>query len=425
MFLDNITKTKLFKQTFTYTIINILEKSMPFLIMPILTRVISKDGMGYYTLYQTLFNILIPILTLSIDSAILVNFYKQSKESFPKYFSTGIYFSLAIYLIGLITGITFSESLSKLFGLPTIWIQLTMVIVLLQFFSELRKNLWRVSRQPLQYGYYSVPLTFSKNIIGLIFVFYFGYGWEGIILGHFIGQIIFSIYGIISFIKEGYIQKCVEIDSIKDMIKFGVPISIHRIGAWLSNALNRVLLNSIIGVAATGSYGVGATFGVIITVIGDAISKAYVPFLYEKLKIFNEKTSVQLVKLIYGYYGFYLILTFIMFIVGYYGVGLIFGEKYLDTRAFVFPVILSATINGLYKIHVDFISFTKKTYLIAATTISSGLLNIFIANRLISSHGIIGAAYSAVIIQFLTYIVILYISNKKFKLPWLYFISIK
>lgn len=414
--------SNLFRQTFTYTIINILDKAIPFLIIPILTRIISKEGIGYYTLYQTLFNISIPLLTLSIDSAILVNYYKQGKEEFNKYFSTGIFLSLAVYVLGGSLGFILSSPLSKLFGLPVGWIQITMVVVLLQFFSQLRKNLWRVKREALKYGSYSIPLTFTKNVLGLALVFYSDLGWKGIILGHLVGQLLFSIYAIYTFIKEGYLIKYYKTSFISDLLKFGGPISIHKIGAWLSNALNKILLNTIIGVAATGSYGVAATFGIIITVIGDAVSKAYVPYLYEKLKTFNEKTAIQLVKLIYGYYGFYFAITIIISIIGYYGVGQIFGSQYLDTKVFILPIVLAATINALYKIHVDFISFTKKTHLIAAATITSGILNIFVAYWFITKYGIIGAAYSAATIQLLTYVIILFLSNKQFHLPWLYFL---
>jgi len=280
-------------------------------------------------------------------------------------------------------------------------------------------------REALNYGYYSVPLTLTKNILGLFLVFYTNLGWKGIILGHLIAQVFFSVYALITFVREEYLKKYINKEYISDLLKFGGPISVHKIGVWLSNALNKILLNTIIGVAATGSYGVAATFGIIVTVIGDAVTKAYVPFLYEKLKTYNEKTAVQLVKLIYGYYGFYLVITILISFLGYFGVGIIFGQQYADTRTFVLPIILAATINALYKIHVDFISFIKKTYMIAATTITCGILNIFVAHWFITAYGILGAAWSAVIIQFLTYIVIFYLSNRQFKLPWGYFIFTK
>lgn len=417
--------SKLLKQTFVYTVINFFEKAIPFLIIPILTRVISLEGIGYYTLYQTLINILIPFLTLSIDSAILVKYYKLNLETFSNYFSTGVLLALIIYLFGVIIGFVFSDSLSKLFGLPTEWVQITMVIVLLQFFSNLRTNLWRVKKEVLKFGYYLIPLTLAKNIIGLIFVFYTDLGWKGVILGHLLAQSAFSGYAIFLFLKEGYLNTKFSKFYVLDLIRFGGPISIHRIGAWLSNALNRIFLNMILGVYATGSYGVAATFGIIITVIGDAVTKAYVPFLYERLKDFNDKTAFMLVKLIYAYYGFYFLISALLSFIGYYGVALIFGEQYADTKYFVIPIVVSSLINALYKIHVDFISFTSKTYIIASITILSGLMNVFVAYWLILNFGILGAAWSTVVIQFFTYFCVLYYSNKQFDLPWLYFVSTK
>jgi O-antigen/teichoic acid export membrane protein len=77
---SQILKAKLFQHTVIYTGINIFDKTIPFLIIPILTRLISKEEIGLYTLYQTLFQILIPILTLSIDNTIIINYYKQNKR---------------------------------------------------------------------------------------------------------------------------------------------------------------------------------------------------------------------------------------------------------------------------------------------------------------------------------------------------------
>jgi O-antigen/teichoic acid export membrane protein len=292
-----------------------------------------------------------------------------------------------------------------------------MVNVLLQFFTQLRKNLWRIKKQPLKYGYFSIPLTFSKNIIGLIFVYYY-FGWEGIIIGHLISQLFFSIIAIYSFIKSKLLSFKYFKKYTKDMLTVGVPISIHKIGTWLSTALNRVYINNFIGATATGVFGISATFGTIITVIGDAINQAYAPYLYERLKTFNKNTQIQLVKLISYYYLFYFLVAFLIFLTGYYGVQIIFGDSYIEARKYVFPLVLTATINALYKIHVNFIFFTKKTFIISRITILCGALNIGLAYFSIKFYGMLGAAYSGLIIQVLIYLLILFFSYKEYKLPW-------
>ena len=45
-------RSKLLRDTASYSIINILDKAIPFLIMPIISRVLTKEDMGYYSLYQ-------------------------------------------------------------------------------------------------------------------------------------------------------------------------------------------------------------------------------------------------------------------------------------------------------------------------------------------------------------------------------------
>ena len=59
-----ISKSRLAKDSFSYTIYNIIEKAIPFLILPIITRTLSKEDVGLYILFQALIEVLIPIMTL-------------------------------------------------------------------------------------------------------------------------------------------------------------------------------------------------------------------------------------------------------------------------------------------------------------------------------------------------------------------------
>lgn len=418
--LSSLFKSKLVKDTSLYTLINILDKLVPFLIMPIMSRTLSPEEMGYYSLYQVTFNLLIPILTLSISSAVLLNYYKFSKEQFTECFSTGVFLSLILYGIGATIAFIFSSFLSEVFGLPEKWLQITIVIVLLQLFSRLHLNLSRVKREPIKYGLYSFPLTLSKNLLGLYFIFVQDYGWEGLVLGHFLAQLLFSIISIVSFVRERYLVKVFSMEYVKDLLRVGTPLSVHSVSGWLSMSLNRVVVNSILGAAATGSYGIGATFGVILTVMEDAINKAYAPYLYEKLSKFNDAAAKSLVKLTYIYYVLFFAMGGVLFVVGYYGVGYIFGDQYLNTREFILPLILSSVLNGYYKLHVNFIFFTKKTTIIARNTMTCAVINLGLAYIMTRTWGLVGAAYSAVVIQFILYSLTLYSQNKKYKLPWFY-----
>lgn len=415
----SILRSKLLKDTAIYSSINILEKAVPFLIMPIISRAISKEEMGYYALYQVTFQILIPILTLCLDYPVIVSFYSLAKDAFAKYFSTAVYLMLGVYIILVVIAIIFKSGLSLIFGLEEKWLFVTIVIVLLNYINHLRLNMWRITKNTLSYGVFSIPLTLLKNILGLFFILVLKRGWEGIIMGHLIGQVIFSAYALFSLSKDGYLKKSFDSRHVNELLTTGVPVSINSLSTWFSTSLNRLIINSILGASATGSFGIGSTFGVIITVLEDACNKAYAPYLYEKLANFDDIKGRWLVKVIRLYYLFFISVGLLISTLGYFGVGWIFGDKYLDTRSFIVPIALASVINGLYKVHVNFIYFSKKTYIIAGNTIICAMVNLAICYFLVYEYGILGAAYAAIIVQLLLYVLTVYQSNRLYKLPWM------
>lgn len=409
---EQIGRSSLLKQAGVYTISNLLEKGIPFAILPILTRILTKEDVGFYTLYQAVLSLLIPLYTLSIDSSIILNYFKIDKERFKVYFSNGLFLFLAILIVLTVISSLFSNQISEFANFPFFWFLLIIFIVALQFFTTLRKSLWQIRDQPKKFAYFSIGLSLFKNLIGLLLIIYTDLGWKGIIIGHLIGQLMFSAYSIISFLKESLIVKILNKADIFDLLKIGAPLSLHRFGAWLSDSLNRVVISSLIGVAATGSYGIGATFGIIVTITQDAFNKAYVPYLFKNLKVYSEEVRQKLVKTtIYFYIALIAFATFIS-VVGYFSVGVVFGEQYSQTKSFIVPLVFAAAFNGLYKVHANYIFFTKKTYKIMLITLFMGLVNIALVYHLVSDYGILGAAYATLLIQGISYLITFYISNK-------------
>ena len=92
------------------------------------------------------------------------------------------------------------------------------------------------------------------------------------------------------------------------------------------------------------------------------------------------------------YYIGILLFSVVVSVAGYYLVGIIFGEAYNDTRNVIAPLVFAAAFNGMYKMHTNYVFFTKKTYIIMSITLTMGLINIIIVYYLVKSFGIVGAA---------------------------------
>lgn len=418
-----IKKSRLVNDTFSYTFFNILEKAIPFFVLPIITRLLSKEEVGYYIFYQALISILIPLMTMNFDSSILLNYYKLSKEEFRIYFSNGLIIFLVIYSFLFLVAIALSNPISEWIDFPALWFKFVLLIIFFEFFTVLRKNLWRVKYKIKIFGIFSIMIALLNNGIGLILVFNSDLGWKGMIIGHFIGYLIFAIYSYITFYFEHLVIFQLKKTFIKDLIVVSFPLSLHRIGLWLGDTANKIIINSLLGATATGNYGIGAFFGSVITLIENAFNKAFTPYLFDKLSNIDKSKEKEIVKISYAVYFFLFIIAFFVFIFGYFGVGIIFGDQYLPTKVFILPLTLAAMFKGFNKLHVNYIFYTKRTFNITQITLTTGILNVILSYFMIQKFGLVGAAYTMLFISFLQYILSFYVGNKMIPMPWLYFMK--
>jgi len=420
-FYFNKFNSKLLNDSLVYTLFNFTEKAIPFLILPFLTRYLSKEEVGIYVLYQAIIQVLLPIITFGLDSAIFLNFYKVTRQEFKEYFTNVTVFFLPFFALFLLLSFFVPESVFDQLDFPQSWIWILVIMVFFRFFTQLRQHIWRIQFKTKHYSYLTIGIAILTNLVGLLLVFNFSLGWEGMILGHLTGYSVFALISIYTFIQERLLSLSVKFNRqyIKDSILVGFPLALHRMGLWLGNTANRIIVTAILGATATASYGIAATFAVMVTMVEDAFTKAFVPYLFERLKNINEEIKYRIVKLTYLVYVALAAVTSAFFFVGYFGVGIIFGEEYLNTKEFLFPLMLAAMIKGFYKLHVNYIMFTKRTIKVTQITITTGLLNLLLAYHLTMNFGIIGTAYSLVIVNVIQYILAFYVGHRLIPMPWI------
>lgn len=418
IFLNKLSTTKLIKHSAYYSFFNIVEKSIPFLILPIITRIFTQEEVGFYILYQAVVSILIPLMTLTTDSSVILSYYKEDKQNFPRYLSNSIFVFLLNFSFYLALLYALSNHIYNLISFPSSWMFVIAGIVFVRYFTQLRQNIWRLKYELKKYGTFTIGISILKNAIGLLLIFKFSFSWEGLIIGHLIGYTVFALISVYTFYIESFFDFRISTNYIKDSISVGYPLSLHTIGSWLGNAANKFIVTAVIGSAATGNYGIGAAFAAVVTIFEGAINKAFMPHLFDKLNNIQKYEKYDIVLTSYYFYLSLIVVSAIVYTVGYYGTGFIFGDNYINTREFMLPLIIAAMLNGFYKLHVNYIMFTKKTLNITTITISTGLMNIILAYFLTINYGIIGTAYSLLIIKLIQYLLTFYVSNKLMPMPW-------
>ncbi len=420
-FLNSVRNSNISKQASTYLFFKILDITIPFLILPFITREINPEEYGTYLLYVSLAPILLPLMTLSVDSSILLSFFKVNKKEFARYFSSSYLILLSSSIIvGCI--IYFNKTLfSSISLLNEDYISLLIISCLFQINSNLALNIFQAKKEPKKYGYFSLSLTIIKNTLVLIFVFFLKMEAKGLIYAQLISSAFFFIISIIVFNYYKLLTFNLSWSFTKDSLLIGFPLTLHQVGSWLSTTSTRIIIGGIMGAAAVGSFGVGATIGLVVALVQDSFNKAFAPYLFEQLKIFNNEIEIKLINLTYLYNISLFLFAIFLGVAGYYSLEFIFGNNYAGSRNVVIYLCLAYAFDGMYKMHVNYIFFVKKTHLVFIITTISGLLNIFFSYFLVKKFGISGGAISMCIINLIAYLISWVLGNKVFPMNWFNF----
>jgi len=408
----------LFKSTFIYVIAEIINKAVPFLLLPILTVYLAPSDYGIVSTYGAFTAILAVFIHLSLVGAVNVNFFKFSKEHLKIYIANVLLIIFASSLIFFCLIYLFQDQLSLKLEIPSVWLFVGLFITLAQFLTTLNLGLWQVEQQPQPFGVYQISLMLTGTSLVLILVIGLGMGWKGQLIGQAIATVLFALLSFRFIYRRGYLQFTFNKGYIKDALKFGVPLIPHSLSGWFRTGVDRIFLTAFIGNSATGIYSIGYQFGAIVFIVSVAFNQAFSPYLYRKLSNITLGEKIKLVKFTYLYFVGILLFAGTISIVMPWLITHFLNERYLDSREIIPWIAFGYAFQGMYFMVVNYIFYVKRTTPLAIITFLTGVLHASISYMLIKENGAIGAAQATTISFFLMFIFVWILSAKVFDMPW-------
>ena len=136
------------KNLISYSVVNIINASVPFFILPILTFYLSPEDFGKLSIIQLLFTITLPFLLVNIYGLFKIEYSKLSFEEFKIFVSSIILIPIFVFFIIQILFFIFSDRLSEMFDIPEKWIMLSPIVVLFQCIPTMIPVLFQAKKQP-------------------------------------------------------------------------------------------------------------------------------------------------------------------------------------------------------------------------------------------------------------------------------------
>ncbi|MFN1835341.1 oligosaccharide flippase family protein [Balneola sp. MJW-20] len=421
--ISSLLRNKLFQNTGIYTISSVIEKAIPFFLLPVLTRYLSTEDYGIVAMFLVLLGIINPFTGISIQSAVLRSYYKDQVD-----ISTYIFNSLLL-ILGSSTLVSvvfyfFSGPISEYSAFPEEWLLSVVLVSAGQFVVNIVLVIWQARSKAIQFGVLKILLTGFNLGSSIYLIVVLGYGWEGRVIGQVFAVSIFTFVSLIILWKEKLIRIKFSVEYLKHALNYGLPLIPHVLSATIITAIDRVFITNMIGINETGIYTVGYQIGMIVGVVATSFNKAWAPWLFDKLTDANASRKKTIVKLSYSFMAGITLFAILLSLISPFFMEYFIGKDFYGATDYIIWIAMGYAFNGAYFAVVNYILYVEKNHLLSYMTIITATINIILNYFLININGAIGAAQATTISYLLLFIIVWYLSNRVYPMPWLSAFSI-
>ena len=409
----------LVKSFSVYLFSALIEKAIGFLVVPLLTVKLFPESLGKLSLVTSTYSFLLPFILLSTSGAIFVEYYKtEDKSKFSQYFSSALLINFIAFIFFILVCFFSLDWLSVKFNCPKHWI---LAIPMFCFFDSIKGTLLsmlQIMKKPFSYSMVSLLYTVVNFSLSLLFVYQYALDYEGRLSGMFISGLLVTFVSFILFIKQKLLTFRLSVPYLKDIIAYGVPILPHAIGILILDISDRFFINNFAGESQLGIYSLSYLFGSIVYVLANAFSTAWVPYLYNHLKLNNRESDLKIVKISYLY--ILALIIFCIFFVAFlpFVYHHFINIKYHEGLKYTYLIVFGYFFMSIYLIFAGIIFYEKKNYIFGYIAFFNILCNLILNYFLIKYYYAFGAALATCISMFFLMLIIMYFSNRLKPLPW-------
>ena len=403
-----------------YLTATLINASIPFLLLPVLTRYLTPEEYGMVAVFQVWCSLLAVICGLNTYGAATRKYYDYDEPD--KYMGDYISACVTILVISAIIVtvllLPFLGMLSELLGLSEGWVLAGVVFAVGNFIVQLRLRQWQVRKKPVRYGQFQISQSAMNAGLSLFLVIVFTMGVDGRLIGVTLAMLLFGCMGALLLWRGKLLVFGWQPRLMRDALSFSVPLLPHFAGSFLLLTVDRAVISSTLGLEAAGHYMVAVQLALALNLILQSIHKAYVPWLFERIKRDDSKEKMQIVRGSYIYFAALAAVALLAFLVGKSVLVFIAGTSYAPAGDIIGWLVLAQAIRGMYYVVSSYLMYAKKTQQISWITIVSGAINILLLLILLKAYGLVGAAWAVCSGAAIQFLLSWYMASRAVAMPW-------
>ncbi|WP_165003223.1 MULTISPECIES: oligosaccharide flippase family protein [unclassified Enterococcus] len=398
--INTLSKSKLIKSSFWYTIGNFFIKGISFITIPIFVNITTQAEYGLINNFASFVSIFSILVGLSLNSAIN-NASFDYKNEINEFMSAALSLATLSLTVFLIFGNIYFVFTDEFFNMNQIVFNLMLLQSFASFVISYIQAYFTINFNHFKYlilSFVSTILNVAASV-ALMQTLYVENKYIGRVVG---GTLAFVLIGLIIYLRimikgKHFFDK----KQWKYALKISLPLIPHSLANIVLAQFDRIMINSYLGPAAGGIYSYISNIGIILSVVWMSTNNAWVPWFYGEMSKKNEKT----VKKVSNYYLLaFTLITMIVMVVSIDLAKFMAPKEYYPGLSLVIPITLGYFFQFLYSFPVNAEFYEKKTSFIAIGTIASAVINVLLNIIFIPEFGIIAAGYTTVFTYFLLFL---------------------
>ncbi|MCE4538171.1 oligosaccharide flippase family protein [Pelomonas sp. P7] len=382
-----------------------------------MTRHLSPDSYGLVTAFTLAMSILGALTGLSVNGAVSIRYFQQDRYDLPRYVGACLQILAGTSLASVSCVTLLGPLFVQYTGLHVGWLITAVLASAAQFIIQIQLTLWQSAGQPLRFGALRILQTLTDALVTLALVVGLGWAWEGRLVGIVVGCGLTALVAMLLMLQRHQVRFQGATAYVGDALRYGTPLVAHVLGGLLITAGDKIIVGSTLSLADLGQYAVAGQVAMILTVLFDAVFKAFHPWVIANS--LNPELRVQVVRATYRLLAGTTLAAAAFYAIAMVGFELFVGSHYAAGRDLLLPLTIAAMFRCGYFATAIFINIADKNRYLAANSLLSGVLGVATAAALTSVIGVKGAAYGVLVSEMLSFALNLRCSIKVFPMPWI------
>lgn len=377
------------KAALWFAMCNFLNKGIAMIVVPLYTRLLSTEEYGTYTVFQSWLNIFVIIATLEISRGHYKIGITKYNDDVDRYTTSVMGLSNAVTLVFFAAYLCAIPVFNSILKMPT-------HVVLWMFIYLLVYPAWEFWAIQQRFAYKYKTMVFATLLVailsplaGMAGILFFDMQSDAAIFSKLGIQGIIALLIYLQFLRK---KRSLFVGSYwKQVFIFNITLVPYLLSTTILNQADRIMISDMVGTAEAAIYSVAYSIAMLMQLVNNAVSDAFIPWMYRRLKgkQYSDIEPITNKLLILVAAMNLLVVLFAPEVLAIFA-----PSRYYSAIWIIPPVTASVFFMFLFQRYINVEVYYGATSSVSTTSILVALLNIGLNYVCIEQWGYLAAGYT-------------------------------